>query len=210
MESAIARARGSAGLPRTTRLGVTQAVQRAPAPAEPQPMRPPVFQRPTPPGPTVQRDRSELEMLREPLDPEPEPAPQTRPRSNAITERPPVMEPPPFTRPRSNAVSGPAPDLGLGSSEPETPAPQGWQRAERPTAPRTEPLPLRIGQQRGDIDLETEDTEVVSQGGRGREPEKDDAEKEKAPPIDLLQLARDILPHVKRLMLVERERRPRG
>jgi hypothetical protein len=248
MESAIARALSSAGLSRTSRLGVTQTPQRAPAPAEPpQPLRPPVFARPpsvqrhphpgdgdadasnqAPPRPTTEapelpqgRERSS-EVTERPGWQSASPLPPSGDLSDALVEPPPmigtrrgaVTGPPPFTRPRSNAMSGSPPDLGqVGDPTAPTEGSSGWRSAEPTQQTRTEPLPLRIGQQRDDYVEEEPDVDISprSRSGKPDEPEeKDESSKEKTPPIDLLQLARDILPHVKRLMLVERERRPRS
>ena len=222
----MARARGSAELPRMSPLRVSQPVQRAPEPPPPGPLRPPVFSRPA----VVQRHDPDTE-------PAPEPAPVGRPRSNAITERPSEMplppqptgrarsnaiterppaldnipqEPPPFTRPRSNAIVGPPPELNLGPTEPPTNGQQGgWQKASPTAPPPTEPLPLAMGRHRAPP--EDEGGEDEDDEGQTTVPSKDkEEEKEQAPPVDLVKLAHDVLPHLKRLMLVERERRPRG
>jgi len=146
------------------------------------------------------------------LPPEPE-APQGRPRSNAITERPPELgglqpEPPSFTRPRSDAIVGPPPELDLGPTAAQSTPPQGGWQAARPTAPqRAEPLPLRIGQQRAEPEPQGEQQQAEPDIDLGALVGQD--EQEEAKPIDLVKLAHDVLPYLKRLMLVERERRAR-
>jgi hypothetical protein len=90
------------------------------------------------------------------------------------------------------------PELGRGPA-PEASAP-----------PQIRPLPLAIVQR-----------SLPAEGGRDDVPstpalmpeapaQKSAEEREAAGPIDLVKLAQDVLPHLKRLMLVERERRTKG
>jgi hypothetical protein len=201
LDSAVARAQESA---RLGRLAQPPAAPPATAPAGAPASAPTAAPGRLPLAPRIQREDDDQTPPVLPLPTETTPTPpqpMTRARSNAITQRPPTLTAP-----------EPEPDNSLWSELPFFNAPPEWQKAQPRSTDRTGPqtgreLPLAIGRHRAPApDSDTGDDESDTETG---EPKKKSDKKEKAPPVDLERLARDVLPYLKHMMLVERERHTR-